>query len=388
MNFQLAPELEELRRTVRQFVAEYMIPLEVETEYAGGALAPEHWQRIQARSRELHLNGMSLPKEFGGQGYKYLQQVVIQEELGRVTNVIWDVVYCPAVCLTAATPDQVERYVKPTCAGTRRDAYAITEEGVGSDPSKMETWAVLRDGQWVINGDKWHVTSADVADYLVVQADTDQGITLFFVDKDTPGVDIYETPEYMHSCVVKHPKIRFTDVKVPEENVLGKPGEGLELTKEWFRRERLMIAARCCGAAGRLIEDASAFAQSRVQFGEPISEYQLIQAMLADSLTELWAARTMLYAAAQTEDEVSNVEELKISHARTSMAKLYASEMAGRVADRAVQIFGGRGYMRDNVAERFFRDLRVDRIWEGTSEIQRMVIAGSLLKRGAEAHLE
>jgi acyl-CoA dehydrogenase len=149
----------------------------------------------------------------------------------------------------------------------------------------------------------------------------------------------------------------------------------------------VMIAARCCGAAERLIDLASEFAQTRVQFGQPIGEYQSIQTMLADSLTELWGARLMTFAAAQAADEAQTQEDIKVVHTRASMAKLYASEMAHRVADRAVQIFGGRGYMRENAAERFFRELRVERIWEGTSEIQRIIIAYSLYRRGSEALL-
>ncbi len=155
----------------------------------------------------------------------------------------------------------------------------------------------------------------------------------------------------------------------------------MDYARSWFRRERLMIAARCCGAAGRLIEEATAFAKDRLIGGRPLSERQAIQFMLADSVTELWAARLMTYEAAQAHDRN---EDLKTLHMRCSMVKLYASEMANRVADRAVQIFGGRGYMRENVAERFFRELRVDRIWEGTSEIQRMIIARGLIKRGLD----
>lgn len=170
--------------------------------------------------------------------------------------------------------------------------------------------------------------------------------------------------------------------------MLGEVGQGLSLSKEWFRRERMMIAARCVGAAERLIGEASQFAQQRVQFGQPISEYQVIQFMLADSLTETWAARLMTYAVAQAADEAQTEEDIKLVHAKASMAKLYASEMVGRVADRAVQIFGGRGYMREYVAERFYREVRVERIWEGTSEIQRIIIAYSLYKRGVAAHLE
>jgi alkylation response protein AidB-like acyl-CoA dehydrogenase len=158
----------------------------------------------------------------------------------------------------------------------------------------------------------------------------------------------------------------------------------MSFSHAWFRYERLMIAARCCGAAERLIEEATTFAEERQAYGAPIADYQAIQFMLADSLTELWAARLMTYETARAIDEGA---DLKVQHAQCSMAKLYASEMANRVADRAVQIFGGRGFMRENVAERFFRELRVDRIWEGTSEIQRIIIADQLRKRGARSLL-
>ncbi len=376
---------------MRKYTWEELVPLEVGVEMAGGKLDPEVEERLKKGMIALGLNGMCLPVDLGGGGFSYVDQTVIEEELGQATNGLWDVVYSPAVCLTAATPDQVERYVRPTCAGTRRDAYAITEAGAGSDPSVMETKAVRTHGGWTLNGDKWHVTAGDAADFYVVQADTDGGLTLFFVDKDSPGVEIYDAPRYMHTFIVEHFKVRFNDVFVPEANVLGEIGAGLDLTKEWFRRERLMIAARCVGASRRLIAAASEFAQSRVQFGSPISEYQFIQGMLADSLTETWAGRLMAYAAAETEDALADggdgggVAAARIAHTRVSMVKLFASEAANRVADRAVQIFGGRGYMRENVAERFFRELRVDRIWEGTSEIQRIIIARSLYKRGVEA---
>jgi acyl-CoA dehydrogenase len=181
--------------------------------------------------------------------------------------------------------------------------------------------------------------------------------------------------------------VRLNNVRVPNANILGGIGRGLDLSKEWFRHERILIAARCCGAAARLIDEAAEFAKTRVQFGEPIANYQAIQFMLADSLTELWAARLMTYETSQAADEAKTEEDIKRVHARGSMVKLFASEMAGRVADRAVQIFGGRGYMRENVAERFFRELRVERIWEGTSEIQKIIIAASLFKRGVDAHI-
>jgi alkylation response protein AidB-like acyl-CoA dehydrogenase len=222
-----------------------------------------------------------------------------------------------------------------------------------------------------------HVTSFNRASYCFFQAKIIGGPNegahaMFFVDKDTPGVRLVREPRYSHTYPDSHAVVAFEDVRVPAANLIGAEGDGMAFTYEWFRYERLMIAARCCGAAERLITEATAFAKDRVQFGEPIFSFQAIQHMLADSLTELWAARLMTYRLAQNIDEAMDV---KLQHAQCSMAKLYASEMAGRVADRAVQIFGGRGYMRENVAERFWREVRVDRIWEGTSEIQRNIIA-------------
>jgi alkylation response protein AidB-like acyl-CoA dehydrogenase len=203
---------------------------------------------------------------------------------------------------------------------------------------------------------------------------------MFFVDKDTPGVRLVREPAYTHTYADTHAVVAFEDVRVPVSNLVGQEGDGLGFTYEWFRYERLMIAARSCGAGERLVDEATAFAKERVQFGAPIIQNQAIAHMLADSVTELWAARLMTYELAKN---IDRGVDLKVQHAQCSMAKLYASEMAGRVADRAVQIFGGRGYMRENVAERFWREVRVDRIWEGTSEIQRNIVADQLAKRGA-----
>jgi alkylation response protein AidB-like acyl-CoA dehydrogenase len=196
---------------------------------------------------------------------------------------------------------------------------------------------------------------------------------------------LVRTPAYMHTYSSHHPIYRFENVRVPARNLIGKEGDGMEFTHDWFRYERLGIAARCCGAAGRLIDEATAFAKQRVAFGEPIANYQSIQFMLADSATELWAARLITY---RTAENIDAGADRKVSHAQCSMAKLYASEMANRVADRVLQIFGGRGYMRENVAERFFRELRVDRIWEGTSEIQRLIVANGIYKRGLDSLID
>src|SRR2546430_7036572 len=281
----------------------------------------------------------------------------------------------------------MDRWVIPTIRGEKRECYAITEEGAGSDVDGISATA-RRDGdEYVLNGVKWHVTSFNRSEYVFFQAKLTDGPAagehaMFVMDVDTPGIRVVRTPAYSHTIAHHHPVLAFEDVRVPASSLVGNEGDGMRFAHEWFRYERLMIAARCLGAAERLIDEATAFAKERRAYGHPILDYQAVQFMLADSLTELWAARAMSYRAAHGVDEGI---DLKVQHAQCSMAKLYASEMANRVADRAVQIFGRRGYMRENPAERFFRELRVERIWEGTSEIQRAILADQLAKRGASA---
>jgi alkylation response protein AidB-like acyl-CoA dehydrogenase len=227
------------------------------------------------------------------------------------------------------------------------------------------------------------VTSeGDPGCYLVLAvAEGEQ--SLFFVEPDAPGLEIVRTPRFLHDPYVDlHPEIALRDCRVPEANRV--PASGDAGAKEWILVERLFIAARCCGAAERLLDEATAWAKEREAFGAPLSEHQGVAFQLADSLTELLAARLLTYHAAHAFDALEN---RPLVHGKVSMAKLFASEMAGRVADRALQVFGGRGYMVENPAARFYRELRVDRIWEGTSEIQRLVIARGLFKRGTAAYL-
>ncbi len=231
------------------------------------------------------------------------------------------------------------------------------------------------------------MTSYNEASYAFVQAVLTEGKhegahAMFVVDLPSPGVRVVRTPAYSHSIAHEHPVVAFEGVRVPAAHRIGGEGEGMVYAQEWFRFERLMVAARCLGAAERLVDEAAGFAGQRIVGGVPLVQRQLVQAMLADSLTELFAARSMVYETARGVDEGM---DRKVLHARCSMAKLYASEMAGRVADRAVQVFGGRGYMRENVAERFYRELRVERIWEGASEVQRLIVADGLAKRGLHA---
>ncbi len=374
-----------LQRKARSFVDE-LIPHEVTAEMNRGKLPDEIEEAHHERARDLNFLSLNMPASMGGPGYTMLEQTVIQEQTGRVTNALgWVVSTGPSWIEPVVTEYQLDRWIRATVTGELHECYAITEEHAGSDVEGIQTTAHREGDEYVINGEKWHVTSANLASYVFVQAKLSDGDNtgrhvLFFVDMDTPGIECLRVPEYSHTYNHHHWEMRFTDVRVPVDNLVGSEGDGMSFSHDWFRYERLMIAARCCGAAERLIEEATAFAEQREAFGSKIADYQAIQFMLADSLTELWAARLMTYETARAID--AGVDR-KVQHTQCSMAKLYASEMANRVADRAVQIFGGRGFMRENVAERFYRELRVDRIWEGTSEIQRVIIADQLRKRGA-----
>jgi alkylation response protein AidB-like acyl-CoA dehydrogenase len=384
--YPLPPEDRDIQQRARTFVDEELIPWEQLAEEHGGQIPDEAHERHHAMAIDLGFYAMNLPKHLGGTGYTTVQQVLVSEQIGRVTNALGWCVHTPAAWAPDVMSDeQIERWLKPSIRGERRECYAITEAGAGSDVDAIQATARRDGNDYVLAGEKMHVTSYNTADHIFFQAKLLGGDhagqhALFVVDKDTPGVRLVREPRYMHTYPDTHAIVAFDDVRVPAGNLIGAEGDGMTFTYAWFRYERLMIAARCCGAAERLIEEATAFADERVQFGAPIIENQAIAHMLADSLTELWAARLMTYRLAENIDAGVDV---KIQHAQCSMTKLYASEMAGRVADRAVQIFGGRGYMRENVAERYYRELRVDRIWEGTSEIQRNIIADQLRKRGA-----
>ena len=385
MRIMLDEQAQGWRDRAARFANEELIPWEVEAELHEGKLPAEVKARHKKLAVELGLSAMDVPAAFGGRDARVVDQVAAWEQLGRVTNALcWCFSEPHRWMFQACSKEQLERYVLPLMTGKRKECYAITESGSGSDV-QIETTATRCAEGYRISGEKWFVTSANHADYFIVQARLADGPhagtdCLFFVDQGTPGIEVLSSPLFSHTFSDHHPTYRF-DVVVPESQRLGTEGDGMQYSHSWFRRERLMIAARCCGAAGRLIEEATEFASTRMIGGEPLAEKQMVQAMLADCVTELWAARLVTFEAAEAHDRG---EDLKSLHARCSIAKLYASEMANRVADRVLQIFGGRGYMREMPVERFFRELRVDRIWEGTSEIQRLIIARALLKRGLE----
>jgi alkylation response protein AidB-like acyl-CoA dehydrogenase len=263
--------------------------------------------------------------------------------------------------------------------GEAQDAYAVTEEHAGSDPSGIATTATsTADGGWRIRGEKWFVTSGDVADVIIVVAVAPEGPTLFLVPADSAGTTVVEDPPFTHAYPHGHPTLRF-DVEVGPEAVLGPLGGADDLQRAWFTEERLGIAARGIGAMERLLSETLAWATGREQGGARLWDHQGVSFPLADSAADAAAGRLLVLEVARLADAGADP---KIVHAKASMAKLFVSEAACRCADRAVQAFGGRGYRRDNVAERFLRELRVDRIWEGTSEIQRLIVARSLERRG------
>ncbi len=378
----------DLQARARTFVRDVRQPLELEFARAGGRLSAEARAHIREAAIEAGLVGGSFPVELGGQGWSAIEQVLVHEQLGQATGGLWSYIPGAYNALIHCDADQRRRYLDPSMRGERFGSYAITEPGAGSDARAIAASAD-RDpstGEYVLNGEKWFVTGpSDETDFMIFHGMVHDGEarlpTLFLVDYDTPGVALRHDPDYMHTFADRHPQFVLTDVRVPAAAILGGVGRADELTNEWFVEERIHIGARCSGAMERLLTMAVAWATERVQFGERIFDFQGVSFPLADSAADASAARLLTREAARLVDAGADP---KVVHARASIAKLFASEAAFRCADRVVQVFGGRGYMRENAAERFFRELRVDRIWEGTSEIQRLIIARALEKRGVD----
>lgn len=381
MDLTLPQEDLDWQRRARAFAETVLFPHELELEMNGSL--PRATKDALRQAVVTHgFHGINHARDVGGQGCTQMQQTLINEELGKATGALWAVVWHPAVPLKHGTPEQIRDYLKPSIAGARRACVAVTEPGTGSDVRMVQTRADRRGDRFVINGEKWFVTTGDEADYIILHANVDgdpNKPTLFLLDKTLEGISIKREPKFTHTYVFGHPEFLFEDVEVGAEKMLGGIGQGLELTKDWFVEARLQIAANCLGAAIRAFELANDWATRRVQFGQPIRAFQGVEFMLADMAVEIMAAKSTIYRVAW---EIDRGVDRKVVHARASALKLYASEMAGRVLDKAVQIFGGRGYMRENPVERLNRDVRVDRIWEGTSEIHRAIVGAQLGKRG------
>jgi acyl-CoA dehydrogenase len=385
MDFALTPALVELRERARRYTVDVLQPVEAQFERDHGVLSTALGNDLRKAAIQANLHAGSLPKAVGGQGWSVMEQVIVHEQFGQVTGGLWSYVPGAYNVLLHCDPVQRRRYLDPSIRGERSGSYAITERDAGSDPHTIAASAVLDPaaGEYVLNGEKWFVTGTDDTDFMVFHAivvDGEQRLpTLFLVDYDSPGLRISHDPDYMHTFADRHPQFVLEDVRVPAAAVLGGVGQADQLTNEWFVEERIHIGARCSGAMERLLTLAVEWATSRVQFGQRIYDFQGVSFPLADSAADAAAARLLTRECAWLADSGADP---KVVHARASIAKLFASEAAFRCADRVVQVFGGRGYMRENPAERFFRELRVDRIWEGTSEIQRLIVARALEKRG------
>ena len=387
MDLGLTPAQLELQARARAYVVDHLQPVEAAFERAGGRLDTATRDGLKQAAIDARLHGGSLPVAAGGQGWTVLEQVIVQEQLGQATGGLWSFIPGAYNALGHADADQRRRYLEPSLRGERFGSYAITEPNAGSDARTLEATAV-RDGatgEYVLNGEKWFVTGPpDETDFmifhcLVVDDGRDPQPTLFLVDYDTPGVTLAHDPDYTHTFADRHPQFVLRDVRVPASAILGGIGRADELTNEWFVEERIHIGARCAGAMERLLGLAVEWATRRVQFGQRIYDFQGVSFPLADSAADAAAARLLTREAAALADGDADP---KVVHAKASLCKLFASESAWRCADRVVQVFGGRGYMREFPAERYLRELRVDRIWEGTSEIQRVIVARALEKRG------
>ena len=380
-----APDLPEelvlLQRTARKFVEERLRPHEREIEER-----EEIPRALLDEIAAMGLFGIGFPEEVGGQGFGKLGYTVVVEQLARANAAIWNVVggsigLCATALSLGADDAQKRRFLPELLSAKRIGAYALSEPGAGSDAGALRTRA-RRDGDaYVLDGAKTFITNAPIADVFVVFANVDpdagsKGITAFVVDRDTPGLRIGPSDRKMGLHGSTTAQIFFTDMRVSADRRLGDEGRGFPLALRTLDHGRLGLAASSVGAAQRLLEASIEYARSRKQFGKPIGANQAIQWMLADAATEIHASRLMVYDAATRVDRGERITQ------RAAMAKLFATETLGRVADNAVQIHGGMGYMSELWIERAYRDARIARIYEGTSEIQRSVIAQSLLQEG------
>jgi acyl-CoA dehydrogenase len=377
---ELPEEVRVMRDTIRRFVDEELDPIADQVEEEDRI--PDH---IVERMRELGLFGMVIPEEYGGLGLSMLGLTAVMEELSRA-NLCFRIMITTnngigsLGVLLAGTEEQKKTHLPLMASGQRIGCFCLTEPEAGSDAAAVRTTAVRDGDSYLLNGEKIWITNADIADYFTVMASVDRslgskGLTAFWIERETPGLRVGRLEPKMGLHGTQVAEVVFDDCRVPASAVLGREGEGFKLAMRVLDHGRLSIAASSVGAAERLLEAMVEHATTREQFGRPIADNQAIQWMVADSATEIAAARLLVRDAAAKKDRGERIT------VECSMAKLYATEMASRVADRAVQVFGGMGYIRGNIAERYFRDLRVYRLYEGTSEIQRLVIARRFLNR-------
>jgi acyl-CoA dehydrogenase len=382
VDFTLTSEQRLIVETVRCFVEKELYPHEDEIERLDEVPA-DVASEIRGKALAAGLYAANMPAELGGGGLDALSVVLVERELGRASYGLQMLVERPSNILLACEGDQRERYLLPAIRGERHDCVAMTEPGAGSDVRSMTTRAVRDGGDYVINGTKHFISHADVADFIILFAATGEEhtsrgprklITTLLVDKATPGLAVRRGPHCVSNRGYHQCELVFTNCRVPTASRLGEEGRGFDLLGQWLGATRLTVAATSLGRARRVLEAATEWAARRYQFGQPIGRFQGVGFQLADLATELEAAELLTLRAG------ARLDQGTMTDSDAAMAKVYASEMLGHVTDAAVQIFGGMGLMSDLPVERWWRDARVERIWDGTSEIQRHIISRALLR--------
>ena len=384
MNFGLTDEQRMIVDTTRAFVEAELYPHEALVERTGH-LPMEIVREVQAKAMAAGLYAANMPEEVGGAGLDTLSWLLYERELGRANYALhWTCVARPSNILLAGTPDQRERYLMPCIRGETWDCLAMTEPGAGSDLRGMQASARQDGGDWVLNGTKHFISHADIAGFTIAfmatgEEDTPRGrkklITAFFVDKGTPGFSVRDGYRNVSHRGYSNAVLEFDNCRVPAANVLGEVHKGFEVANDWLGATRLQVAATCLGRADRALGHAIRYAAERKQFGQQIGKFQGVSFKLADMALELKAAELLTFEAGWKFDQGS------VTDADMAMAKLKATEALAMIADEAIQIHGGMGLMDDLPLERIWRDARVERIWEGTSEIQRHIISRELLRQ-------
>ena len=380
MDFSPTEEQCLLVATIRAFVDDELRPLEARIEETGH-LADDIAAEIRAKSQALGLYAVNIPTEYGGGGLPVLDWMIAEEQFGRTSDILIRRAFGNVYeILLEGTDAQIETYLLPAVRGERTFSVAFTEPEAGSDAAAISTKAVRKGDGWVLNGAKHFISDGLYSDFFIVTAVTDpdagaRGISTFILDKGRPGFTVGRDQPMMGLRGTSHVEMRFENVELDEGCLLGQEGQGLKLALATLGRVRLaQVAARAVGKASMILDDCLDYARNRRQFGSAIGEFQLIQQMLADSAMEINACRLALW---QTASRIDAGDEAR---GAISMLKVQASEMLGRVVDRAVQIYGGAGYCRDLPIERYYRDARIARIYDGTSEIHRMVMARQMMK--------
>ncbi len=368
--------------TVRQFLKEEIMPYEDEVDKTG-EVRLELGRQIEQRAKEVGLFAANLPSEVGGGGLDYRSMMVLEREYGKTSHALHSWIARPTEILLACNEEQRQEFLYPCIRGEKRELFALTEPGAGSDVMGMKSNAVRDGDDWILNGSKHFISGPCIPDFAIVFAVTGENktkrgirkrITAFLVNRGEKGFDIKEGTKCVSYRGYKTFVLNFDDVRLSGKMILGKEGEGLNLAGKWLGMGRIWVGASCCGKAERMIDLASEWAADRKQFGQPIGKFQGIGFRLADMVVGLRAADLMVC------DAVDKAENMNLKDEDAAMVKLFCSEMVNKVADDTVQIFGGMGLMEEMPIQRLWRDSRLERIWDGTSEIQRHIIARSILR--------